>query len=218
MGLHIQGKGTQPRRQQGQKIAGGRHFLRHGQMKQHRRRSGRKGCGGSLLLLSGPGKSGLQFAQRHPRLLNLAQRQVGVGINQAGGKPGVPIRADQVEPRLSGCFFGLPAEIMELTSIGKNIRKFRHARSLRLEDLAEKAGLSVNYVGALEREEKFPSLGSFILIANALEVSADLLLTDVLTAGYTVKESLLAEKLDGLSVTQRNQVYTVLDVLLQTIQ
>lgn len=108
--------------------------------------------------------------------------------------------------------------IMKLTSIGKNIRKFRHARSLRLEDLAEKAGLSVNYVGALERGEKFPSLGSFILIANALEVSADLLLTDVLTAGYTVKESLLAEKLDGLSVTQRNQVYTVLDALLQTIQ
>lgn len=107
---------------------------------------------------------------------------------------------------------------MELTSIGKNIRKFRHARSLWLEDLAEKAGLSVNYVGTLERGEKFPSLGSFILIANALEVSADLLLTDVLTAGYTVKESLLAEKLDGLSVTQRNQVYTVLDVLLQTIQ
>ena len=107
---------------------------------------------------------------------------------------------------------------MELTSIGKNIRKFRHARSLRLAELAEKAGLSVNYVGALERGEKFPSLGSFILIANALEVSADLLLTDVLTAGYTVKESLLAEKLDGLSVTQRNQVYTVLDALLQTIQ
>lgn len=80
-----------------------------------------------------------------------------------------------------------------------------------------KAGLSV-YVGDLERGEKFPSLGSFILIANALEVSADLLLTDVLTAGYTVKESLLAEKLDGLSVTQRNQVYTVLDALLQTIQ
>lgn len=107
---------------------------------------------------------------------------------------------------------------MELTSIGKNIRKFRHARSLRLEDLAEKSGLSVNYVGALERGEKFPSLGSFILIANALEVSADLLLADVLTAGYTVKESLLAEKLDGLSVPQRNQVYTVLDALLQTIQ
>lgn len=107
---------------------------------------------------------------------------------------------------------------MELTSIGKNIRKFRHARSLRLEDLAEKAGLSVNYVGALERGEKFPSLGSFILIANALEVSADLLLADVLTAGYTVKESRLVEKLDGLSVPQRNQVYTVLDALLQTIQ
>lgn len=34
----------------------------------------------------------------------------------------------------------------------------RHARSLRLEDLAEKAGLSVNYVGALERGENSPRL------------------------------------------------------------
>lgn len=107
---------------------------------------------------------------------------------------------------------------MELTSIGKNIRKFRHARNLRLEDLAEKAGLSVNYVGALERGEKFPSLGSFILIANALEVSADLLLADVLTTGYKVKESLLADKIDSLNAAQRTQVYTVLDALLQTIQ
>lgn len=67
-------------------------------------------------------------------------------------------------------------------------------------------------------EKNSPRLGHLILIANALEVSADLLLADVLTAGYTVKESLLAEKLDGLSVPQRNQVYTVLDALLQTIQ
>ena len=40
---------------------------------------------------------------------------------------------------------------MGLESIGKNIRKFRVANNLRMEDLAEKAGLSVNYVGALER-------------------------------------------------------------------
>ena len=55
---------------------------------------------------------------------------------------------------------------MGLESIGKNIRKFRVANHLRLEDLAEKVGLSVNYVGALERGEKLPSLETFINIAN----------------------------------------------------
>ena len=107
---------------------------------------------------------------------------------------------------------------MELASIGKNIRKFRQERHLRLEDLAEKTGLSVNYVGALERGEKFPSLESFIAIANALNVSSDLLLADLLTTGYKVKESLLAERLDGLTAAQRAQVYTVLDALIQTLE
>lgn len=53
---------------------------------------------------------------------------------------------------------------MELESIGRNIRKFRLMRNLRQEDLAEMAGLSINYVGALERGEKYhhskPSLYS----------------------------------------------------------
>ena len=52
---------------------------------------------------------------------------------------------------------------MELESIGRNIRKFRLMRNLRQEDLAEMAGLSINYVGALERGEKIPSLETFIV-------------------------------------------------------
>ncbi len=43
---------------------------------------------------------------------------------------------------------------MELESIGRNIRKFRLMRNLRQEDLAEMAGLSINYVGALGSGEK----------------------------------------------------------------
>ena len=47
---------------------------------------------------------------------------------------------------------------MGLESIGSNIRKFRLMKKIRQEDLAEKAGLSTNYVGAIERGEKVPSL------------------------------------------------------------
>ena len=87
---------------------------------------------------------------------------------------------------------------MRLESVGKNIRKYRLMRKLRQEDLAEKADLSINYVGAIERGEKTPSLESLISIINALGVSADMILADVLDNGYLVKDSLLAQKLDKL--------------------
>lgn len=47
---------------------------------------------------------------------------------------------------------------MQLDSIGKNIRVFRLAKKLRQEDLAEKAELSTNYIGMVERGEKVLSL------------------------------------------------------------
>ena len=51
---------------------------------------------------------------------------------------------------------------MKLDTIGKNIRKFRLARKLRQEDLAEKTDLTTNYIGMVERGEKIPSLETFI--------------------------------------------------------
>ena len=102
---------------------------------------------------------------------------------------------------------------MRLESIGKNIRKYRLMRKLRQEDLAEKADLSINYVGAIERGEKTPSLESLISIINALGVSADMILVDVLDNGYLVKDSLLAQKLDKLSAEDRSQIYDVIDTM-----
>ena len=87
---------------------------------------------------------------------------------------------------------------MKFESIGKNIRRFRKERGYRQEDLAEMVGLSVNYMGAIERGEKLPSLETFITIVNCLGASADFILADVLAEGYRVKESLLSEKLSGL--------------------
>lgn len=45
---------------------------------------------------------------------------------------------------------------MNLSSIGKNIRKYRLQRNLCQEDLAEMAALSSNYIGMVERGEKVP--------------------------------------------------------------
>lgn len=105
---------------------------------------------------------------------------------------------------------------MELKSIGRNIRKYRLMRQLRQEDLAEKADLSINYMGAVERGEKIPSLETLIVIVNALGVSSDMILADVIEVGYTVKESLLAEKLEGLPVGERKKIYDVVDTMVKS--
>lgn len=104
---------------------------------------------------------------------------------------------------------------MELHSIGKNIRKFRQMKTLRQEGLAEKAGLRMNYVGALERGEKVPALETFIDITNALGVTSDMPLCDVVEAAYQVKASLLHEKMEHLSAQDRAQIYDVMETMLR---
>ena len=104
---------------------------------------------------------------------------------------------------------------MKLGTIGKNIRKYRLAKKMRQEDLAEKTGLTANYIGMVERGEKIPSLETFVTILNALEVSAAMVLTEVVTNGYVVKNSLLNDKLAKLSAEDREKIYEVVDVLVR---
>lgn len=104
---------------------------------------------------------------------------------------------------------------MKLATIGKNIRKYRLMKKLRQEDLAEKAGLTANYIGMVERGEKIPSLETFIKILNTLGVSADMVLSDVLDNGYTVKNSMLNEKLEKIAPEDRNRIYEVIDTMIK---
>ncbi len=100
---------------------------------------------------------------------------------------------------------------MNLGSVGKYIRQYRKAKKLSQEALAEKADLSVNYIGDIERGERTPSLETFITIVNALEVSSDMLLCDVVKTGYNIKDSLLHEKLEKLSEKDRARIYDIID-------
>jgi len=104
---------------------------------------------------------------------------------------------------------------MDYRTIGLNLRKIRVQNKLRQEDVAEKANLSVNYIGAVERGERIPSLETFVAILNAIGSSADVVLCDVLEMGYEVKNSLINEKLQALSKEDRTNIYEVLDVLIE---
>lgn len=86
---------------------------------------------------------------------------------------------------------------------------------MRQEDLAELAGLSTNYIGMVERGEKTPALETFIAILNVLGISADMVLIDVLDVGYTIKNSMLDEKLSQLNSEDREKIYAVIDTILK---
>ena len=102
---------------------------------------------------------------------------------------------------------------MKLDTIGKNIRKFRLARKLRQEDLAEKTDLTTNYIGMVERGEKIPSLETFIKIVNALGVSSDMVLTDVLDCCRDDVESYVKENTKAIYIeTPTNPMMNVTDI------
>ena len=104
---------------------------------------------------------------------------------------------------------------MNTASIGKRIRTCREQKGWTQQAFAEKVGISIAYTGMIERGEKIPKLETFIRIANVLEVSADLLLADVIKAQPFSDTSARAEVVNSLSKESRERIYDVIDTLLR---
>lgn len=104
---------------------------------------------------------------------------------------------------------------MNTSLIGKRIRKYRENKGWRQEEFAERIGLSVTYTGMIERGEKIPKLETFIHIANVLDVSADLLLADVLNAQYEIKSSELMDEFASLKPMERDRIYRVVNAMIE---
>ena len=67
---------------------------------------------------------------------------------------------------------------LNYVQIGKRIKLIRKRRGLSQMVLAEKTDLSTTYISLIENGLRYMSLSTFIIIANALNVSADELLID----------------------------------------
>lgn len=104
---------------------------------------------------------------------------------------------------------------MNIELVINNLRNCRKQQNMSQEELAEKAGLSKNYISELERHEKSPSLETFIKLANALGASADVLLEDVLVNGYKTHTSLLADKLEDLPPKKQREIMAVVDIMIK---
>lgn len=82
---------------------------------------------------------------------------------------------------------------MNLQSIGKNLKLYRKQKHMTQDIVAERAGLSKNYISQIELGLKKPSVETLIRLANAIGVSSDLILADLIDESFPAKVSALNE-------------------------
>ncbi|RKY30675.1 MAG: transcriptional regulator [Candidatus Omnitrophota bacterium] len=95
--------------------------------------------------------------------------------------------------------------------IGKRIREERKRKGLTQEDLAFKAGVSVNFIGQIERATKKPSIDTLEKISSALGIELKNLFEDV---EYSPpEEDLMTKKiinlLRGRSISEKKIIYQI---------
>ena len=99
--------------------------------------------------------------------------------------------------------------------LGNNIRQLRRRDKRTQEQLAEAVNLSTNHISVIERGVKTPKLDTFVDIANALGVSADEILVDVIDKSTEITASILSQKLQALPASEQRKVLSVIDTLLK---
>ncbi len=64
-----------------------------------------------------------------------------------------------------------------LQALGRRIQELRKAQNLTQDKLAERCGLTLNYIGKVERGEAQPTLEALLSIANGLKSNLSALFT-----------------------------------------
>ncbi len=69
-------------------------------------------------------------------------------------------------------------EWLEIRKAGNRIKRLRHVKGMTQPDLAEKAGLSRNFLGTVERGRQVPSMLILLRIADGLGVDIARIVSD----------------------------------------
>ena len=107
---------------------------------------------------------------------------------------------------------------MERAALGKRIRESRIKKGYTQQDLARRADIGVVYLSEIERGVKMPSLNIFIKIIDALDVSADYILRDMISTGREYICMEITEKLLTLTAHQRKTATDILNAYLNNLQ
>lgn len=99
---------------------------------------------------------------------------------------------------------------MDQKAIGKRIKTAREKKGMTQEQLAELVNLSPMHVSVIERGNKLPRLETLINIANILDVSADVLLQDVVNNQIKLHTSEASDLIAQLSREDQRRVLAAL--------
>ena len=104
---------------------------------------------------------------------------------------------------------------MDLKAVGQRIKDAREAKNLTQEELASLVNLSSTHVSVIERGLKVTKLDTFVAIANALDVSADELLVDVVAHSVTGVSNRLSDKISSLPMKEQKKIIKVIQALIE---
>ena len=99
-------------------------------------------------------------------------------------------------------------------AVGSRFKQYREQSGLTQETLAEKVGLSPNYISAIERGVNFPSLEKLILIINEIGATADQIFTDFIKNTYQPRASFLSKKVESLPFDEQQRIFAVVETLI----
>ena len=102
---------------------------------------------------------------------------------------------------------------MDLKAVGQRIKAAREAKNLTQEELAALVNLSTTHVSVIERGLKVTKLDTFVAIANALDVSADALLIDVVTHSVTGVTNELSDMIGKLPKDEQKRILNTVRAL-----
>lgn len=104
---------------------------------------------------------------------------------------------------------------MDSKIVGNRIKEVREKRNLTQEELADKVDLSPTHISVIERGLKVPKLDNFVAIANALDVSADELLFDVVDRSVLGTTNQLSEIICKLSLKEQRKIIGLVRYLVE---
>ena len=104
---------------------------------------------------------------------------------------------------------------MDGKAVGRRIKEAREKRHLTQEELAARIDISPTHVSVIERGTKIPRLDTFVATANALEVSGDALLLDVVDHAAESQASDLSAALEGLPWEEKRRILKVVRTLME---
>ena len=107
---------------------------------------------------------------------------------------------------------------MAILSIGKRIQKIRKEKGLTAEKLAEASGITTNYMREIENDRRTPSVSTLVDVANALEITANELLCDLINKNEEIILNDITRKMKGLNHKHLSLISSVVETMITELE